>query len=87
MAKFVAVGWLGVLQTVAAIVWRNRFPLTGSSRSRYPNFRSVGAMFRVVGGRSLPVEGFEDWKLHYLRVAISALPSQRRSASPLGRDG
>jgi hypothetical protein len=86
MAKFVAVGWLGVLQTVAAIVWRNRSPLMDRSRSRYPNFRSVGAILRAVGGKSLPVEGFEDWKLHYLRVAISALPSQRRSACRLGRN-
>lgn len=78
MAQLAAVGLVGVLLTVAAIVWRNRSLQTGKSRSRFPSFGSVGDLLRVVGGRSLPVEGFEDWKLHYLRIAISALPSQRR---------
>jgi hypothetical protein len=78
MAQLAAVGLVGVLLTVAAIVWRNWSLQTGKSRSRSPSFGSVGDLLRVVGGRSLPVEGFEDWKLHYLRIAISALPSQRR---------
>ena len=86
MAELVAVGSLGVLLTVAAIVWRSPSPQTGKSKCRYPNLRSAGDVLRTVGGRSLPVEGFEDWKLHYLRVAISALPSQRRSICRLGCD-
>lgn len=84
MAQLVAVGLLGVLLTVAAIVWRNRLPQTGKGRSRYPSLGSIGDMLRMAGGRSLPVEGFEDWKLHYLRIAISALPSQRRLAIASG---
>ncbi len=80
MAHLVAVGLLGVLLTVATIVWRDRWPQTGKSRSRYPSLGSVCDMLRMEAAGPLPVEGFEDWKLHYLRIAISALPSQRRLA-------
>ena len=83
MAQLVAVGLLGVLLTVAAIVWRNRLPQTGKGRSRYPSLGSIGDMLRMAGGRSLPVEGFEDWKLHYLRIAISALPPPQRACCDL----
>jgi hypothetical protein len=76
MAQPLAAGLHGVLLSVAAIAWRTRSLRAGQGIGRYPSLRPVGEMLRSVGGRSLPVEGFEDWKLHYLRIAISALPSR-----------
>lgn len=87
MAQLAMVGLLGVLLTVAAIVWRNRSSQTGENTRGCPNLGSVGGVLRVAGGRSLPIEGFEDWKLHYLRIAISVLPSGHRPVSRLGRAG
>ena len=89
MAQLVAVGSLRVLRSVAAIMWRNRSPspLPGKGRNRSPSFHSVGDVLRAVGGQSLPVDRFEDWKLHYLRIAVSALPPRRPWGSGLGHYG
>ena len=75
MAQFVVLGSLGVVLTVAAIVWRGRPRNAG----RLASASSAGELFRRVSGKSLPVEGFEDWKLHFVRIAISALPPPRRA--------
>lgn len=76
MAQFVALGSLGVVLTVAAIVWRRRPP---QGTGRYAGSGLASGLFRQVNGKSLPAEGFEDWKLHFVRIAISAFPPQRRS--------
>jgi hypothetical protein len=68
---------LSALPFVPAIAWRRRSSLRAKGWSRYPGLRSVGGLFRGRGEKSLPVEGFEDWKLHYLRIAISAPPFKR----------
>lgn len=75
MAQFVVLGSLGVVLTVAAIVWRCRPRNAG----RLASASSAGDLFRRVSEKSLPAEGFEDWKLHFVRIAISALPPPRRA--------
>ena len=75
MAQLVVLASLGVGLTVAAVVWRCRAP---RGTGRYAHSGLPNGLFRQVGGKSLPAEGFEDWKLHFVRIAISALPPQRR---------
>lgn len=77
MAQLVVLGSLGAVLTVAAVVWRCR---STPGTSRHAHSGSARGLFRRVGGKSLPAEGFEDWKLHFVRIAISVLPPQRREA-------
>jgi len=76
MAQLVVLGSLGVVLAVAAIVWRRRPP---QGTGRYASLGSASDLFRRGNGKSLPTEGFEDWKMHFVRIAISAFPPQRRS--------
>jgi hypothetical protein len=87
VTQIVAVVSLGVLLAAAALFCRDWKMRRDKHRHGNSSSLAVGDIFRKVNSKPLPVEGFEDWKVHYLRLLVSARPPTRWWISSLGPDG